>query len=82
MAWVCGGVGTSVCVDKNSDVYYDILDMDADIDGYPKISLHYHVKEWFGESTMDDDWWIDDLGNLWFEFATRGEALLFTLEFL
>jgi hypothetical protein len=56
--------------------------MDADEYGSPRMDLQYNIKMWFKDSTIQDEWWVDDLGNVWFEFDRRGEAMLFVLECL
>jgi hypothetical protein len=59
-----------------------VIDMDADEYGSPRMDLQYNIKMWFKDSTIQDEWWVDDLGNVWFEFDRRGEAMLFVLECL
>lgn len=72
--------GASVCI-RDYGIQQDrVIDMDADEYGSPRMELHYHVRMWFKDSTMDPEWWVDDLGNVWFEFETRGEAMLFLLD--
>lgn len=82
MAWGLGGNGSSVCIDARDSLLYQIIDMDADDYGDPRMRLQYEIVMWFEYYAMDDEWWVDDLGNVWFEFETRGQAMLFTLEFL
>lgn len=80
MAWPLGGM-YSVCVDEflNQE---KVIDMDCDEYGSPKMELRHGVKEWFKDLTFDAEWWVDDIGNIWFEFETRGEAMMFVLECL
>lgn len=72
--------GASVCI-RDYGVQQDrVIDMDCDEYGSPKMLLHSHTRDWFHYSNMDAEWWVDDLGNIWFEFETRGEAMLFVLD--
>jgi hypothetical protein len=73
--------GASVCVEDFQE-YQKVVDMDADEYGSPRMILLYSVKLWFDDRDLDPEWWLDDLGNVWFEFEKRGEALLFVLEIL
>lgn len=82
MAWGLGGVGVSVCIDRYDTLMDKVIDMDADEYGSPRMDLQYNIKMWFKDSTIQDEWWVDDLGNVWFEFDRRGEAMLFVLECL
>lgn len=82
MAWGLGGIGSSVCIDRYDDIVDKFVDMDCDEYGSPKMVLQYSIYMWFKDSTIEEEWWVDDLGNIWFEFETRGEAMLFVLEFL
>lgn len=80
MSYMGSREGSSVCI-RDYGIQQDrVIDMDCDEYGSPKMLLHYHVQKWFDDSTMDPDWWVDDLGNIWFEFETRGEAMLFLLD--
>ena len=56
--------------------------MDCDEYGSPRMDVRYDIRKWFDDSTLDMEWWVDDLGNIWFEFETRGDAMLFVLEHL
>lgn len=82
MAWGLGGVGASVCIDHYDKLMNKVIDMDCDEYGSPRMELQYNIRMWFKDSTLDDEWWVDDLGNVWFEFENRGQAMLFTLECL
>lgn len=73
--------GVSVCVDDFQE-YQKVVDVDADEYGSPKMTLLVNVKEWFDDRDIYPEWWTDDLGNIWFEFEDRAEAMLFVLEVL
>lgn len=74
--------GASICIRDYGVQQERIVDMDADEYGSPKMDLQYDIRMWFKDSTNDAEWWVDDLGNIWFEFETRGLAMLFALEHL
>lgn len=74
--------GATVCIRDYGVQQERIVDMDADEYGSPKMDLQYHIRMWFKDSTYDPEWWVDDLGNVWFDFENRGEAMLFVLNFL
>lgn len=74
--------GACVCVADYGVPTERVIDMDADEYGSPKMLIQYDIKKWFDESTLDLEWWVDDLGQIWFEFDNRGDAMRFVLAHL
>ena len=56
----------------------NVLDVDGD-DYRPQYTLHRKVQAWADDHDIDLDWTFDDLGNVWFEFDSRGVAAIFLL---
>lgn len=72
--------GASVCIRDYGNLWDRVIDIDADEYGSPRMEIQYGVRMWFHDRDIELDWWVDDLGNIWFEFETRGEAMFFLLD--
>ena len=79
MSYMGSREGASVCLDRYSQ-HEHVIDMQMDHYGSPEMVLKPLAKFWFQTRGLVSEWWIDDLGDIWFEFDSRGDALLFMLE--
>ena len=73
--------GASVCV-HDYVRQRRVIEVDLDRNNDPVSYLTKEAGFWFKIRNIEPDWWFDDLNNAWFEFDSRGEAMLFILDCL